>query len=72
MFYSTRLISASHEKFILILENQKVARQNLFERKKREIVEQEEKLKQEEEEFKSRIAARREARRKKIQKLMEK
>ena len=60
------------EKYILTLENQKVARKNLFKRKKKELEEQEAKLKQEEEEFKSRIAARREARRKKIQKLMEK
>ena len=60
------------EKHIVTLETQKVARENLFKRKKKELEQQEEKLKQEEDEFKSRIAARREARRKKIQKLMEK
>ncbi|MHA1468283.1 MAG: hypothetical protein ACTSP6_09440 [Promethearchaeota archaeon] len=60
------------EKYIVTLENQKLARENLFKRKKKELEQQEEKLKQEEEEFKSRIAARREARRKKIQELMEK
>jgi len=60
------------EKYIVTLENQKVARENLFKRKKKELEQQEEKLKQEEDEFKSRIAARREARRKKIQELMEK
>jgi len=59
-------------RYISILENKQVAREESFKRKKEELEEKERSLKEEEEEFKERIAARREARKKRIRELMEK
>jgi len=59
-------------RYISILENKQVAREESFKRKKEELEEKERSLKEEEEEFKEKIAARREARKKRIRELMEK
>ncbi|MFX1339227.1 MAG: hypothetical protein ACFFDK_11510, partial [Promethearchaeota archaeon] len=59
-------------RYISILENKQVAREESFKHKKEELEEKERSLKEEEEEFKERIKARREARKKRIQNLMKK
>ena len=59
-------------RYISILENKQVAREESFKRKKEELEEKERSLKEDEEEFKEKIAARREARKKRIRELMEK
>ncbi|TFG02353.1 MAG: hypothetical protein EU542_05220 [Promethearchaeota archaeon] len=57
-------------RFLDVLENKKIARQEALRRKKEELEQEEERIKAEEEEFKARLKARREERRKRIQKLM--
>ncbi len=59
-------------RYISTLENKQVAREESFKRKKEELEEKEKTLKEEEEEFKERIAARKEARKRRIRELMEK
>ncbi|MFX0071325.1 MAG: hypothetical protein ACFFAO_09570, partial [Candidatus Hermodarchaeota archaeon] len=57
-------------RYINTLENKDIARKEAFKRKKVEIEQEEMILKEEEEDFKARLEARKEARRKRIEKLM--